>query len=312
MSIISATIEAKSRSLSGKGPARRTRAEGLVPGTVYGKHLDKPFNIAVNGKELRAAINTPKKLNTVLGLKVDGKEHAVLVKDYQLEPVTKELLHADFIAVRENEQVKVKLPVVLTGKSIGVAEGGMVKLGELGEEEEELDELGERIKKLGLPPDVEKVATKELNRLKSIPTASSEYYPPRVSARGRQQHVRFRTGPSTGHVAISSAVGSGRLHCGSHSGSWRALVRKTLCRTMQQRRQPGAPRPRRARGRRRCRARGPRRGSPGPSARHASTRRSARQCPAPRRRGPGRPCSPCGPARARVCVCVCAGAQWLR
>src|SRR5947209_7768550 len=49
------------------------------------------------------------------------------------------------------------------------------ELGELGEEEEELDELGERIKKLGLPPDVEQVANKELNRLKSIPTASSEY-----------------------------------------------------------------------------------------------------------------------------------------
>ena len=49
------------------------------------------------------------------------------------------------------------------------------ELGELGEEEEELDELGERLKKLGMPPDVEKVATKELNRLKAIPTASSEY-----------------------------------------------------------------------------------------------------------------------------------------
>src|SRR5437879_8062753 len=54
------------------------------------------------------------------------------------------------------------------------------ELGELGEEEEELDELGERIKKLGLPPDVEKVANKELNRLKSIPTASSEYTVPRT------------------------------------------------------------------------------------------------------------------------------------
>src|SRR5207247_8096808 len=49
------------------------------------------------------------------------------------------------------------------------------ELGELGEEEEELDELGERLKKIGLPPEVEKVAHKELNRLKSIPTASSEY-----------------------------------------------------------------------------------------------------------------------------------------
>ncbi len=49
------------------------------------------------------------------------------------------------------------------------------ELGELGEEEEELDELGERLKKAGLPPDVEKVAQKEMNRLKTIPAASSEY-----------------------------------------------------------------------------------------------------------------------------------------
>src|SRR5512145_493197 len=49
------------------------------------------------------------------------------------------------------------------------------ELGEIGEEEEELDELAERLKKAGLPPDVEKVAQKELSRLKAIPTASSEY-----------------------------------------------------------------------------------------------------------------------------------------
>ncbi|MFZ5443253.1 MAG: endopeptidase La [Myxococcota bacterium] len=49
------------------------------------------------------------------------------------------------------------------------------ELGEMGEDEEELDELGERIKKAQLPPDVEKVANKELNRLKTIPAASSEY-----------------------------------------------------------------------------------------------------------------------------------------
>jgi ATP-dependent Lon protease len=49
------------------------------------------------------------------------------------------------------------------------------ELGEMGEDEEELDELGERLKKAGLPPEVEKVANKELNRLKTIPAASSEY-----------------------------------------------------------------------------------------------------------------------------------------
>jgi ATP-dependent Lon protease len=49
------------------------------------------------------------------------------------------------------------------------------ELGEMGEDEEELDELGERLKKANLPPEVEKVANKELNRLKTIPAASSEY-----------------------------------------------------------------------------------------------------------------------------------------
>ena len=127
MSITTSKLEAKARTGSGKGPARRTRMAGLVPGVVYGKHLEKPLSIALDGKALRAAINaTPKKLNTVLGLSIEGKEHTVMLKDYQLEPMTKELLHADFIDVRENEQVKVKIPLTLVGKAIGVLEGGIL------------------------------------------------------------------------------------------------------------------------------------------------------------------------------------------
>jgi ATP-dependent Lon protease len=49
------------------------------------------------------------------------------------------------------------------------------ELGEMGEDEEELDELATRLKNAQLPPEVEKVANKELNRLKTIPAASSEY-----------------------------------------------------------------------------------------------------------------------------------------
>ena len=79
MAITTSKLEAKSRTGSGKGPARRTRMEGLVPGIVYGKHLDKPLSIALDGKALRAAIATPKQLNTVLGLMVDGKEHTVML-----------------------------------------------------------------------------------------------------------------------------------------------------------------------------------------------------------------------------------------
>ena len=50
----------------------------------------------------------------------------MLLKDYQQDPVTREMLHADFIDVRENEQVKVKVPLVLVGKAVGAADGGLL------------------------------------------------------------------------------------------------------------------------------------------------------------------------------------------
>jgi large subunit ribosomal protein L25 len=126
MTISGSKLEAKTRAGSGKGFARRTRAEGLIPAVMYGPHLEKPMALAVDPLKVREAIKTPKKLNTVILLSIDGTEHIVLLKDYQLDPVSKQLLHADFITVKENEQVKVKVPVVLTGKAIGVIEGGIL------------------------------------------------------------------------------------------------------------------------------------------------------------------------------------------
>src|SRR5581483_1133393 len=126
MSLNQTQLEASSRDGSGKGAARKTRAQGLIPAVVYGKHLQAPLKIAVNAKAVKAAVNTPKKLNTVIGLKVGAASHTVLLKDYQQDPVSKELLHADFIDVKENEQVKVKVPVKLVGKAEGQGQGGIL------------------------------------------------------------------------------------------------------------------------------------------------------------------------------------------
>jgi large subunit ribosomal protein L25 len=126
MSIIASKLEAKSRTGSGKSSARQSRRDGLVPAIVYGPHLENPISISVHADGVKAAIATPKKLNSVIGLSVDGTEHMVLLKDYQMDPVSRALLHADFIAVKETETVKVKIPLVLTGKSIGVLEGGIL------------------------------------------------------------------------------------------------------------------------------------------------------------------------------------------
>ena len=127
MSLITSHLEAKARTGAGKGFARRTRAAGLIPAVLYGKHLEKPLNLALDAKALRAAVNTPKKMNTVIGLKIDGgAERMVVLKEFQMDPVSRDLLHADLMDVRENEQVKVKVPLVLVGKAEGVAAGGIL------------------------------------------------------------------------------------------------------------------------------------------------------------------------------------------
>lgn len=127
MSVDKSVLEAKARVGAGKGVARRLRRQDLVPAVVYGKHLEAPRHIAVNPKAVRQALNTPHKFNTLITLKIEGgSEQLVLFKDYQQDPVTREMLHVDFIAVQENEQVKVKVPLALTGKAEGVAAGGLL------------------------------------------------------------------------------------------------------------------------------------------------------------------------------------------
>ncbi len=127
MAVEKNVLEAKSREGTGKGPARRLRVQGLVPAVVYGKHLATPSQVSVDPLAIKKAINTPHKLNTLITLKVEGQDSKqVMLKDYQQDPVTREILHADFIAVRENEQIKVKVPLVLVGKAVGVAEGGIL------------------------------------------------------------------------------------------------------------------------------------------------------------------------------------------
>ena len=127
MALTRNTLAARVRDGAGKGSARRLRAQGLVPAVVYGRHLETPVHIAVDPLEVKKAISTPHKFNTLLSLKLDGQpERLVLLKDYQQDPVSREMLHADFIDVRENEQIKVNVPLVLSGKPVGVTEGGIL------------------------------------------------------------------------------------------------------------------------------------------------------------------------------------------
>src|SRR6266545_762768 len=125
---MASVVTAQHRAEQGKGPARRLRQKGLIPAVVYGRKSE-PTHLAVDPGALMKAIETPHRFNTVLTLKMDGAgEKHVLFKDYAVDPVTRKLLHADFLEVKLDEPVKVEVPVVTTGRSPGQAEGGILSI----------------------------------------------------------------------------------------------------------------------------------------------------------------------------------------
>jgi large subunit ribosomal protein L25 len=120
-------VNAVQRDSRGKGPARRLRAKGLIPAVVYGGGAS-PAHVAVDPSLLLEAIDTPHRFNTILLLKMDGVEKHVLFKDYEVDPVSRELLHADFQEVKMDQPVRVNVPVVTVGRAAGQVEGGILSL----------------------------------------------------------------------------------------------------------------------------------------------------------------------------------------
>jgi large subunit ribosomal protein L25 len=120
-------LNAEKRDLQGKGPARRLRARGLIPAVVYSRRTE-PVHLAVDPAAIQKAINTPHRFNTLLTLKLDGGDKQVLFRDYQVDPVSRKLLHADFLEVKLDEPVKVEVPVVTIGRAEGVATGGILSI----------------------------------------------------------------------------------------------------------------------------------------------------------------------------------------
>jgi large subunit ribosomal protein L25 len=122
-----ALLEAKAREVGGKNEARRTRREGRVPAVVYGATKERGKDgtpIAVDPKALRRILHSESGANTLISLKLDGSDTRVLIKDYQLDPVTHEILHADFYRVAMDRALRVTIPVIVKGEAKGIKQQG--------------------------------------------------------------------------------------------------------------------------------------------------------------------------------------------
>jgi large subunit ribosomal protein L25 len=122
-----AILEATARDTFGKNEARRTRREGKVPGVLYGGDGGGTVAIAVEPRALLKILHSESGQNTLISLKLAGTgDTRVLVKDFQLDPITHHVLHADFYRVAMDKVLQVTIPVVVHGEPRGVKQQGGV------------------------------------------------------------------------------------------------------------------------------------------------------------------------------------------
>jgi large subunit ribosomal protein L25 len=120
-----AVLEAQARDTFGKNEARRTRRGGQVPGVLYGGDGKAATPIAVAPKALLKILHSEAGQNTLISLKLAGAgDNRVLVKDYQLDPITHEVLHVDFLKIAMDKLLQVTIPIVTHGEPKGVKQQG--------------------------------------------------------------------------------------------------------------------------------------------------------------------------------------------
>jgi large subunit ribosomal protein L25 len=121
------TLNATRRDRFGKNEANRIRMEGRIPAVLYGAG-QASTHITVDPKALLKILRSQSGVNTLISLQLEGAgDTRVLVKEYQIHPVERAILHADFYHIAMDKLLRVTVPVHLTGEARGVkAEGGVV------------------------------------------------------------------------------------------------------------------------------------------------------------------------------------------
>jgi large subunit ribosomal protein L25 len=120
------TLVAQTGRPTGTAASRRLRAEGHIPGVLYGRGME-PISVTVERRELRLALSGPAGANTVLALQVGGKSYPAVIKEMQRHPIRRTVNHIDFLQVNMNEEITVSVSVRIEGESKAVsAVGGLI------------------------------------------------------------------------------------------------------------------------------------------------------------------------------------------
>jgi large subunit ribosomal protein L25 len=99
----------------------------MVPGVLYGEKQEN-VSIGIKPRDVVDILRSSRGANSILNIEVDGSKHLGVIRDYQVHPVQRKLLHVDLLRVLPDTVLKVSVPVKLEGRSVGEEKGAKLIL----------------------------------------------------------------------------------------------------------------------------------------------------------------------------------------
>jgi len=123
-------LKVTTRTKTGNGPARVLRREGKIPAILYGPETE-PVMLSIPAKAFEKALKESRASQPVFNLMVEGGStppQTVMIKELQTSPLSRKNLHVDFYKIDMDRKIRVSVPIVATGKSVGVELGGFLQI----------------------------------------------------------------------------------------------------------------------------------------------------------------------------------------
>ena len=118
-------LEVEAREPSSKNAVRRMRANARIPAIVYGAERD-PALISLADRDVAKAMQTDTFFSQIIDLKLDSVSQQVVIRDLQRHPANQQVLHIDFMRIREDRALQVSIPIRFENEDrcVGVRLGG--------------------------------------------------------------------------------------------------------------------------------------------------------------------------------------------
>ena len=120
-------LNAVPRNTVKKSDLNTLRASGMIPAVIYGPKMDS-IDISIPKGDFTQMLKKSFTEVSFWDINLNGKQFHTILKDKQVHPVSRDILHIDFMVIAAEALIEIEVPISFIGEALGAKEGGMVEI----------------------------------------------------------------------------------------------------------------------------------------------------------------------------------------